>query len=254
MEKFDPIKGREFLLSEIGLRWSLSLDLGEALGRGVAASNARSFLSQGIESILLGLDQPAVWLLEKAQEWAAAGIEAREKYAIWETEGPNPLYHAELAMCNWLLHGIHDTNNLRSFFELEERTRLEDGWDDREVELGLPYYLEAGELVRACEIFETTPGLSRPTDLGAIAGEGSMAYVICLHRLGRAFAADDVQKAVRGFLARSVPDFLARGQFESVARWMKLIFWDGKESRDAAWQALLRCYEFLPGVSKPGGV
>ena len=80
-----------------------------------------------------------------------------------------------------------------------------------------------------------------------------MAYVMCLHQLGRGYTNAKVQAATEQFLKRSVRDWLDRGQFPTVARWMKLAYWRGEESRQAAWQSLLRCYDFLPGVKRPTG-
>ena len=97
------------------------------------------------------------------------------------------------------------------------------------------------------------PEIVLPGNLAEINREGSMAYVMCLHQLGRGYTDAEVQAATEQFLKRSVRDWLDRGQFPTVARWMKLAYWRGEESRQAAWQSLLRCYDFLPGVKRPTG-
>jgi len=156
-----------------------------------------------------------------------------------------------LAQCNWLLTGAHDAENLRQAIAPMDRYYAEAGWSAEAAELFLALYLEVGELARVCEIFESTPGLSKPNNLAEIRGAASMAYVICLHRRGLDYTAEEIEAALRRFFTKSVLDLLERGQFPTVARWMKLVFWTGEESREAAWRSLRRCYDFLPPSKRP---
>ena len=195
--------------------------------------------SSAIECILVGLDQPAMWLLEKALKWLDA-----------ERNADAPVFY-NTAQCKWLLSGTHDEASLRQSTALHDMDRHIENWDADTVELALPYWLESGEFEKACEIFEETPGTKRPTNINEIAREGSMAYVVCLQRLGRQYTKDEVDIAIDCYFRRSVPDLLSRGHAQNVARWMKIIFWDGTGTREAAWKTILRAYDFLPGVECP---
>ncbi len=258
MPKFDPVKSRETLLG--GIRFDLAADFNEISARGCLTGYGLGFHGTAIEAILVGFDEPAVWLLEKATRWLGAAIAAEEdQYSSTEEDpyrsldGTRSLQYESMAQCNWLLTGVHDFENLRRAVHYTDRYYSDYAWESDDLGLVLPLYCEAREFARACEIFESVvenAGRQNPED---VRDEGSMAYVICLHRLGRAYSEEDLRNAAEGFLRRSVPDLLHRGHYPSVAQWMKLIFWDGVESQQAAWQSLLRCYDFLPGVARLTG-
>jgi hypothetical protein len=239
MTKFDPIEQRGHLQSSYGMRRLLAWDLDEDRARELLGTHGGWLVLEAIECIIVGFDQPAIWLLEKAIRWLDAERDA----------DANVFYNT--AQCKWLLSGIHDEESLRQSTALHDIDHLEEGWDDVEVKLGLPLWLEAKEYARACDIFEGTPGVSKPANVHEIKDGGTLAYVICLHRLGREYTKEEVDIAVDRYLRQAVPDLLQRGQYPSVARWMKLCFWNGIETREAAWQALLRCYDFMPGVERP---
>jgi hypothetical protein len=199
----------------------------------------------------VGFGQPAIWLLEKAKKWLTVAIAEKQTWGELDDDNSERLQQKSLAQCDWLLSGHHDADRLRRVIELEDRYYAEAGWAEGTLDLVLPLYCDAGEFTRACEIFESTRGTVAPRNLMEIGRGDRMVYAICLYRLGRQFRREDVEGALKRFLARSVPDLLSRGHFECVAQWMKLAFWNGEESRDAAWQCVLRCYDFLPGVTRP---
>ena len=189
MVKFDPLKEREILLSNTGVRRQLAYEFENDRANGWLTSHGNAFIGSAIECILTGLEQPAVWLLEESHRWLTAGIEENEESPIYCA-----LRNEWLAECKWLLAGVHDAENLR---ESRRRTEELDGpwageateeldgpWTGEAVELCLPKYCDAGEFARACEIFESCSGREKPADLSEINDGGSMAYVICAHRLG----------------------------------------------------------------------
>lgn len=249
MAKFNPTTARELLLGPVGIGYELNADFDSVRAKHSLNAYADSFVDKAIECILVRFDQPAVWLLEKAKKWLLAGIEAREN-PYHAADGGWAMQHESLAQCNWLLTGVHDVESLHQAVASEDRHRSAMPWDEEEIEVCLPLYYESREHVRVCDIFESVLGKFQP-NLSDIQGEGSMVYVMSLHQLGRRYTDDEIQAATQRFLGRFVADWLERGQFPRVARWMKLVYWCGEESQHAAWQSLLRCYDFLPGVDCP---
>jgi len=250
MVKFDPDTSREMLLGPVGIRYYLSADFDSLRTDRALGGSADGALLKAIECVLVAFDEPAVWLLEKAKGWLEAAIAMDERPNRYDRNFTEAQRHEDVAQCNWLLTGVHDAENHRRAIAFQDSYRGDTAWDEQDIDCCLADYYEAREHARVCEIFEGVPGIARP-DLPDVKGEGSMAYVMCLHQLGRGYSDAEVQSATERFLKRSVPGWLDRGQFPTVARWMKLAYWRGEESRQAAWQSLLRCYDFLPGVNRP---
>jgi hypothetical protein len=134
---------------------------------------------------------------------------------------------------------------------MEDRYLAEIQRNKSEVEGVLPNYYEAGEYQRVIELFEGTRSLSKPVDLRKIRTESRMAYVLCVHHLGLGYDADEVREANHRLLARWVPEWLGSGLYASAAQWMKLAHWNEQNSREGAWRALRRVYDYLPGVTMP---
>jgi hypothetical protein len=92
-------------------------------------------------------------------------------------------------------------------------------------------------------------GLKKPVNLRRIKGERTMCYVLAQHRLGVAYANDEIAVAPQTFLKRSVKEWLGRyGAFSSAARWMKIAHWQPGDDPIAT---LLRCYDYLPDLRSP---
>jgi hypothetical protein len=202
-----------------------------------------------VQCLLVGYDEPAMQLLERSLQWLHTAINELERPQIYEPDGTEAFRYQNLAICNWLLHGEHDTDSLRRFVEHEDRflSGSEVGQDKVSMCFVLPAYLDAGSYQRALELFANTPGLSPPRILSSIRNEGQMSYVICRHWLGQQFTEAEVTSAVDKFLTRNVEGWLSNGHFVRAAEWMKIVQWRGGKAGLSAKDALLKCYDYLPG-------
>jgi hypothetical protein len=75
-----------------------------------------------------------------------------------------------------------------------------------------------------------------------------MAYIRAKQALGIEYTQVAAAKALNAFLARCVPEWLSRGHFTTVARWMKIAHWQPGSDPVAT---ILRCYDYLPGLNPP---
>lgn len=78
-----------------------------------------------------------------------------------------------------------------------------------------------------------------------------MAYVVARHRLGLQYSRAEFETIAARFLKMHVDNWLANGHWDTVAEWMKIIHWNDAEPRISAKQALLKCYDYLPGRQRP---
>jgi hypothetical protein len=92
-------------------------------------------------------------------------------------------------------------------------------------------------------------GLKPPKRLRSIQGEGTMSYVLARHRLGLEYSEEEVRAALDSFFKRNMREqWLDRGQYDTVALWMKIAFWRPGDDPIAT---LLRCYDYLPEFERP---
>jgi hypothetical protein len=257
VRNFSPAKVREYLL-EGGVRFELAADFNEISLRESLTGYAMGFVETAIQCVLVGLAEPAIWILEKAAKWLPEAIAKEEDpySAIHDDpqrslDGTRSLQYDSLAMSNFLLTGQHDIENLRHAVHFKNRYIAVGEWERDDPELILPLYCDAGEFASAIAIFEQVCSGLEIGDLTVIDDSGSMSYLYSCHRLGKRFSESDLNMARDGFLKRTVPELLGHGNYSGAARWMKLFFWNGEESRDAAWKSVLRCYDYLPGVKQP---
>ncbi|HEX3725352.1 MAG TPA: hypothetical protein VHV08_03885 [Pirellulales bacterium] len=108
-------------------------------------------------------------------------------------------------------------------------------------------YLDAGEYETLMRRYEIA-GIKEPRQLGSIRGEGTMAYAMAQQRLGLKHTAEEVHGALDTFLKRNVDTWLGTGHSDTVARWMKIAFWQPPDDPIAM---LLRCYDYLPELDRP---
>jgi hypothetical protein len=258
MGGFDPAHDRHILTGDCGYEFDLAADFEQAKAVGGRGSSADAFLGTAIRCILHGLAKPASQLLKKAEHWVSVANAEREipsNYLQYIRDEPyivdgGAAHRCKtLALCNWLLHDQHDAESFRQFVELEDRFLASSraGRDKANVSLTLPTYVDAGAYQRALQLFVSTRGMSAPKSLGSIRNEGQMSYVLCRHRLHHEFAEDEVQAAVGWFLDKNVDGWLRNGHFVRAAEWMKIVYWQESKARISARDAVLRCYEHLPG-------
>jgi hypothetical protein len=110
-------------------------------------------------------------------------------------------------------------------------------------------YLDAGAYGAAVARFAEA-GIAAPMDLGSIQDEAQMCYVLC--RQHGTYKPEHVTHALDQFLRRNVEQWLGRGHFSRAAEWMKIAHWQDGGALTAN-EAVLKCYDYLPGVIRPDG-
>lgn len=259
MEVFDPLQERELLDGDVGYRWALGSDFDEYREAGALASCAWHDINTAVECLLVDYDDPARQLLEKAHKWLTVAVDGHDAQGVYdETSGiPKSQPYESIAMCNWLLDGRQDSENLARAVAIQEyecnadkgmRTKLN-------VSLTLAMYVDAGAYQQAVDRFTTTSGLTPPKSLSVIRGEGQMCYAICRQRLGREYTEAEVMAAAEKFLKRpdlnnGVNTWLLRGHYYRAARWMKIIHWHEGKTGISPKEVLLKCYDYLPTKGK----
>src|SRR5262249_7342482 len=115
----------------------------------------------------------------------------------------------------------------------------------------LPMYLDAGAYETALQRFAAGRKLTPPKKLAAIRNEAQMAYVISRRRLGFEYTDTEVEAASAKFLTRNVNTWLLGGHSDRVAQWMKIVYWQEGKVGLSPKEALLKCYDHLPGCERP---
>jgi len=251
--QFNPIAIKERLLGPTGYEWSLAHDFAEAEAVGGVGSSAGANLCTAIECFLVGFDEPAERLLKVALDWIEVAIATDERPKRYFPNGTEALFLRTRALCNWLLSNRQDAESFRQFVEFEDRYLADPraGRDKVEVSFVLPTYVDAGAFKRALELFRNIPRLSPPTS-STIRGEAAMAYVVSHHRLGLQYGQAEFEAIAARFLRIRVDNWLSNGHWDRTAEWMKIIHWNNTEPPISAKQALLKCYDYLPGRQPPG--
>ena len=147
---------------------------------------------------------------------------------------------------------MHDGDSFRRFVEHEDLwlANSKSGKDNAVISMVLPTYVDAGAFERALEIFHSTPRLSPPTS-PTVRGEAAMAYVVCQYRLGLQYSKVEFETIAGRFLKMHVDQWLADGHWDTAAEWMKIVHWNHADPPITAKQALLKCYDYLPGREPP---
>jgi hypothetical protein len=238
---FDPKHNRRQLKSyEIEVFRSTAF--AEAAQGGYLGNSAGLMLTSSLDCFLVGLFDEGREILNKAHTFLNASLERDEK-----GHPGRGFVLKSLALANWLRDGDEDKRSLRASVEYMELWFDNEGAPTTsEIQLSLALYLEAGELETLIRRFESA-GLSKPKNIRRIKGEGTMAYVLALHRLGLEYTDDEVATALDMFLKRSVGEWMC-GHYSTVARWMKIAHW---KPGDDSIATVLRCYDYLPGLKPP---
>lgn len=240
---FDPKKSRRQLKGFL-IDFHRKASFGDAMAKGALNGTGWLMTSCGVECLLVGFFDIGRELLLKARTFLRASIEHKEEPFLGE-------HHRleSFAFCNWLVGRQHDLKSLKAavgwreyWFSDQPSVRKTD------VQLALPNYLDAEEYETLMRRYEGV-GLTKPTNLRRIQGEGAMCYVIARHRLGLDYSPEEVSAAVDIFLKRRIPQWLDDdGRYTDAARWMKLAFW---KKGDDPIATMLRCYDYLPGLKPP---
>ena len=251
MTSFDPIALRSRLDSNIGYRWSLNKTFEEMQADGALSSWADSDILTAVKCILVGYDAPAKALLARAAEWLAVAIAEEEVRRLFPEPWGKAQRHHDLAFCNWLLSGRHDSENLAlcMAYRVEYFAQPKPRPDKGDVGFASPEYVNARAWREALALFERAR-LKPPPSVTRVQSEGQMSYVLCRHALGEQYSVAEVEAAKRPFLKRNIPIWLRSGHHDRAAVWMKILRWQGEENQQAAWDAVLACYDYLD-VSRP---
>src|SRR5215472_17374067 len=108
MKVFDPAEEREELDGDVGYRVALDAEFYEYKSEGALGGSASFRLIDAVYCLLVGYDDPARQLLKRAFDWVTTAIKEDEKPSDYGPDGTEALRYETLAMCNWLLRGIHD--------------------------------------------------------------------------------------------------------------------------------------------------
>lgn len=189
--------------------------------------------------------------MEKAHDWLLTAIEVDERPRRYFPHGTESARHFNLAMCNWLMKGVHDGINYQLCIEQHQEYFLGSGHfrDKVAVSLDMPKYVDAGEYRLALSLFEAAR-MSPPSTLAAVRSEGAMSHAICRRRLGEAWQDQEIEKAISRFLTANINDWLTRGASLRAAEWMKIVHWTEGDQLSPQ-DVVLNCYNYLPFVSRP---
>jgi hypothetical protein len=255
MKIFDPAEERRQLDGDVGYRVVLDFDFEESRNLGGLASSASAYLIDAIYALLVGYDDPAQQLLERAFDWVTIAIKEGERPRDYGPDGTEAQRYETLGMCAWLLHGAHDAESLNRFVEHEERFLVREclGRDRANVSLTAINYVDAGAYGLALERLASAR-FSAPKSLNAIRSEGQMCYVICRHRLGLEYTEAEIASATERFLKRNMNTWLLDGVPDRAAQWMKVVHWREGAAGISPKEAVMMCYKYLPDAEprEPG--
>jgi hypothetical protein len=249
VKAFDPVALRTRLLGECGIEFHLRRKLEDFQAAGALASGADADIDKSVQCFLVGLDDAARQLLEKAHDWLRLAVATKEIPQRHVPDGTEASRFHILAMCNWLLHGVHDLESLNRFVVHEDRFLVSSGLEKDRVEISFlsPSYLDAGAYKRALELIDNARGLVPPKDLRSIRNEGQMAHVLCGRQLGLASWSDSaVASAIGAFLNRKMNDWLIDGHWGRAAEWLKIVYWKEGKAGLSPKETLLKAYKHLP--------
>jgi hypothetical protein len=246
MKQFNPQHERRILLDSCSFDLAFRTSFEEKKAKNALASNAAADLHMAVYAILVGFNDPARRLLEKAHRWVAEAIETNERPKYYNQFGTEATRFYILAWCNFLLNGVEDSESWRKFFEFEDRYVAEPSTakDRQEISLLLPFYVSGHAYERALQVLASCRKLRAPESLQQIRGEAQMCYVISRQRLGLEYSDAEVHDALGRFLNRHVDSsWLAAGHSLRAAEWRKIAHW---EPGDDPFATVLRCYDYLP--------
>lgn len=244
--QFDPMRIRDRLVGACGYEWSLAADFTESRQVGGLGGTADANLGKAIQCLLVGFDEPAERLLQKAVEWARVAIETNEQPQRYFPGATEASCFESLALCHWFLTNKHDTESFQKFVEHKDTWLNSQRRKDKiGVSLTLVTYVDAGAFRRALDIFDSTPGLSAPTSLRP-RNEAEMSYILCRHHLGLQYSDEDVREVTMKFLNANMNKWLSNGNWVRAAEWLKVIHWNNVSEPIPAKQILMKAYDYLP--------
>jgi len=236
---FDVMHERELLLDDVGgYEWALDRDVDKVRSVGGLSSSARFNLGLAIQCVLVGFDEPANRLLERARYLATESLTSDHEIAGWLT-------YESLALCEWILNNRHDEHLCQLLTEDRSLTTSGVGNDPVNVSMSLPSFVDAGVYEQVLELVERTKKLKEPENINRIRSEGPMCLVIARHRLGQKYTEEEVANACAKFMSRSIGPWLWNGHYVRAAVWMKIIFWNCSDQEISARDTILKCLDYV---------
>ena len=241
---FNHHEALKHLQSSYGVECTLSHEFGESLDKQCLGSVGMGLVGDAINCLLVGWNDPVRELLEKAETFLTASIEGKEKGNHYFEFGTDALRHESRALCRLFLQGAPDRADWREAAQLNiayyQRGRKIDkgGLSLALVDLVL------GE--RPAELLSLyhQAGLKPPPSAAKARTESALAYVIASDEFEAPYT-----ETFNKVFSQQVPAWLARGHHVRVAKWMCVAYLQPAASPQ---ETLWRCYDFLPGVSRPG--
>jgi hypothetical protein len=250
---FDLVKKRKIALDTCGYRLTLSHTFEETKAKRSLTYITWHQLNDAVLCFILGFDEPAVELLERAFDWVRIAIEEDEDRSH-ETPGVmRGMRFRTLAMCKWLLRNEHDEESLRQAAQYADRVRIAQRFEQdlAGVSLSLPEFADAAAYERALEIFADCTKLSPPKSLGKINNEAQMVYVLARLKLGIEGDEAAVAAGANKFLRKHMDHWLEHGHYDRAAQWLKILHWNDTDRQQPAKLVVMKCYDYLPAQRPP---
>lgn len=227
MPTFDLDSVRSQLNGVIGYQYYLDLCISEATKQNALSGTADAMIGVSIRCFLVGYDEQGCQLLSKANDWLIQAIQANEKPRRYFRGGTESQRHSNLALCSWLLKNDHDEENLQETIRWEEIQYSEQRIDSKSVALSLSLYLDAHQFERCVDLYDKTFNGRR--SLSNNISEASLAYLLAKHELGGLKTeAEQLEGVSDKFFKQRIPELLADGRYDDMARWAKVLLWNDK--------------------------
>ena len=250
-EVFDIERERALLCGPIGFEHYIGWSFEEAVGNHALSRSGQMLVGLAVNCIAVGFDNEALGLLQKAKKWLEHAIATEEKPNHYFKYGTEASRHENLALCNWLLNNRHDQENLDAAVSFGALYNAENAPTKDSAAIELPVYIDAGHFDDALTFSTRLWGAKKPSRLRGIKSEAAACYVLAAARIHDEYSDEQVRAAIEGFLRHQVPDFLKRGAYPYLARWLKIAHWNDNEHRLKAYETVRRCYDYLPDVVRP---
>lgn len=223
---------RAFLLGDLGYRFDLDADVEGARKVHGLGTSAHAFLGTAVRCFLVGLDDPALSLLKKAQDWLVTAIGERERPKRYFPAATEAARFRDLALSRWMLSNEHDAASLLSFVDLQDQYLRRSPLTDKvSLSLTLVTYLDARAYERVVELVGHENG--KPSGVGRrVKSETDVALSLARRRAGQDVALGDLAAQL---LQHHGPRWLGEGHYLRFAEWVKVLRWtpdSGKRAKE----------------------
>ncbi len=212
--------------------------------RGFKSGFASGFVSDYIDQCMVGNEELAVQILQRAPAWLNWVIDRDERFGVnWHLSRSG--VHIARALCTWLQHEVDDKDDWALAMHHSRQAWCEGDakfgskpWLVRDI-IGDPLddYMAAavqggsvknGLWHEAIETYERLLEGKNPTTLSNVKRPRDLAYLLCQKNLGLIECREaDLLKVGRSILRRFLDyPWLSGGQHLRAAVWLKIVYWD----------------------------